>query len=71
LDWARLLVGFRIIEGRELGLEVRFNQFRVGGRQAVFSWQALMRPGGGIVAGFQDRQFAEQAIALLRGLVGS
>ena len=30
-----------------------------------------MRPGGGILAGFQDREFAEQAIPLERGLVGS
>ena len=66
-----IVIGFRIIEGREPGLEARFNQLRVGGRQGVLGWQALMRPGGGIVAGLKDREFAEQAIPLERGLVGS
>ena len=54
-----------------LAWKLDFNQLRVGGRQGVLRWQALMRPGGGIVAGLKDREFAEQAIPMVRGLVGS
>ena len=57
---SRLLV----VEDREPGLEARFNHLRVDVRQRVFGWQVLVRPSRGCVAGFQGRQFGEQAIAL-------
>ena len=52
--WPRRF-GLLIVEGRELGLETRFNQLRVGVRQRVLGWQVLMRPDGGLVAGFAGR----------------